>query len=229
MVKRHLKRINAPKTWKIQRRGIKFITRNNPGGMSKDLTVSIANILKYHLKVAHSIKEVKHLIKSEEIIVNGKRLTDYRSPVCFTDIVSLPKTNSNYRLIIDTDGILKLIPIPKEDSTFKIVKIIGKNLVKGKIQLNLMDGRNVMFEKHHYKVNDSLLITIPDHIVKEHLGFEKGMLVLLYKGKHIGKIGALQDVKGDTVLIKTGEDVYETKKEYVLIVGKDKPAIKMTK
>jgi small subunit ribosomal protein S4e len=229
MVKRHLKRLNAPKTWKIQRRGATFITRSNPGSMSKELTVPIASILKYHLNLANSIKEVKHLIKSEEILVNGRRLTDYRNPVCFTDIVSFPKLKDDYRLIIDTDGILKLIPISKEDATFKIVKIIGKSFVKGKIQLNLMDGRNVMFEKHHYKVNDSLLITIPDHIVKEHLGFEKGMLVLLYKGKHIGKIGTLQDVKGDTVFIKTGEDTYETRKDYVLIVGKDKPAVKMTK
>jgi small subunit ribosomal protein S4e len=228
-MKRHLKRLNAPRTWKIQRRGITFITKSNPGGMPKDLTVPVSNLLKYDLKLAGSIKDVKHIIKFEEVLVNGRRITDYRSAVCFTDILSLPKLTHNYRLIIDTDNILKIIPIPKDEAQFKLLKIIGKNHVKGKTQLNLFDGRNVFFEKHHYKVGDSLLITVPDQIVKEHLPLEKGVLVLLYRGLHVGKIGTLEDIKGSTVVIKAGHETFETKKDYLLVVGKDKPIIKMTK
>ncbi len=229
MVKRHLKRLNAPKTWHIQRRGITFITRSNPGGMKKELTMPIANILKYELGLVQSIRDTKHLIKTEEIIVNGKRVADYRYPVCFTDVVTFPKTNSNYRLIIDKDSVLKLIPVSKEEAGLKIVKIIGKSYVQKKLQLNLLDGRNVFFEKQHYKVNDSLILTVPGQLVKEHLKFEKDMLALLYKGKHTGKIGTLLEVKKESVIIKEGDEVFETKKDYVLIVGKDKPAIKMTK
>ena len=229
MVKRHLKRLNAPKTWKIQRRGITFITKTNPGGMPKDLTVPISNILKYELHLGNSIKDIKHLVLTEEILINGRRITDYRHPLCFTDILSLPKLNQYYRLIVDTDNVLKIIPIPKEESSFKILKIIGKSFVAGKTQLNLMDGRNVLFEKHHYKVNDSLLLTIPEQIVKEHMAFEKGMLVLLYKGNHVGKIGTLENIKKESVVVKTANETYETRKDYVIIVGKDKPAIKMTK
>ncbi|HEY9705906.1 MAG TPA: S4 domain-containing protein, partial [Allocoleopsis sp.] len=186
MVKRHLKRINAPKTWKIQRRGIKFTTKTNPGGASAQLTMPIANVLKYELNVANSVKEVKHLVSTGEVLINGRKISDYRNPVCFTDVVSLPKANKSFRMIIGTDGILNFIPVSKEDASLKVVKIIGKTMVNGKIQLNLLDGRNVFFEKHHYKVKDSLLITLPDQLVKEHLTFEKGALVLLYKGKHIG-------------------------------------------
>jgi ribosomal protein S4E len=65
--------------------------------------------------------------------------------------------------------------------------------------------------------------------VKEHLALEKGALVLLYKGKHIGKIGTLQEISQKSVIVKTGDNVYETKREYVVVVGKDKPVIKMTK
>jgi small subunit ribosomal protein S4e len=229
MVKRHIKRLNAPKTWRIQRRNAVFTTRSNPGGMSNDMTLPIANILKYELKLAGSIKDVKHLIFAEDIHVNGRKVTDYKHPVCFTDVVSFPKLNQNYRLIIDTDNILKLIPISKEEAGLKIVKIIGKNYIKGKIQLNLFDGRNVLFEKHHYKVSDSLLLTIPEQVVKEHLSLEKGMLVLLCRGNHVGKIGTLQEIKGKSVIVKTGDDVYETKNDYVLVVGKDRPLVKMTK
>ena len=228
-MKRHLKRLNAPKTWKVQRRGIKFITKSNPGGVSKDLTAPASNLLKYNLGLANSTKEVKEIIRNGEILVNHSKISDYRYPVCFTDIVSIPKTGENFRMIIDTDGVLKPVPVSKEDSGLKVLKIIGKSRLKGKMQINLMGGQNILLEKPHYKVNDSLLITIPGHIVKEHFGFEKGALVLLYRGKHIGKIGSLQEIRKGSVVVKTGDDTYETRKDYILVVGKDKPAIKITR
>lgn len=228
MVKRHLKRINAPKTWKIQRRGIKFTTKTNPGGMARGLTMPIANVLKYELKVATSIKEVKHLVNAGEVLVNGKKINDYRNPVCFTDVVSLPKASKHFRLIIGTDGILRLIPITKEESTLKVSKITGKTLVKGKTQLNLLDGRNIFFDKQHYKVKDSVLITLPEQVVKEHLTFEKGALVLLYQGKHIGKIGKVHDVKGNSIFVKTKSEDFETNTAYALVIGKDHALVKMS-
>jgi len=228
MVKRHLKRINAPKTWKIQRKGIKFTTKSNPGGMSKSLTMPVANVLKYELKLANSVKEVKHLIFEGLIFVNGKKVTDYRHPLCFTDVISIPTIDKYFRLIIDTNGILRLLPVTKEESALKITKIIGKTFVKGKMQLNMIDGRNVFFDKHHYKVKDSLLLTMPEQIVKEHLSFEKGALVLLYQGKHIGKVGKISDVKKDSIIIKTNDEEFETKTDYALVLGKDHPLLKMT-
>jgi small subunit ribosomal protein S4e len=228
MAKRHLKRINAPKTWKIQRQGLKFTTKTNPGGMAKNLTMPVANVLKYELKLANSIKEVKHLIFSGEVLINGVKITDYRNPVCFTDVISFPKIDKYYRLIIDTNGILRLLSITKEEAGLKIIKIINKTFVKGKIQLNLLDGRNVMFDKHHYKVKDCLVLTIPEQIVKEHLSFEKGALVLLYQGKHIGKVGKISDVKGNSIFVKTKDEEFETKTDYALVIGKEHPIVKMT-
>jgi small subunit ribosomal protein S4e len=228
MVKRHLKRINAPKTWKIQRKGVKFTTKANPGGMSKILTMPVANVLKYELKVANSIKEVKHLIFTGEVLVNGRKITDYRNPLCFTDVLSLPRIDRHYRLVIDTNGILRLLFITKEEAALKVVKIIGKTFVKGKIQLNLLDGRNVLFDKHHYKVKDSVVLTLPEQIVKEHLSFEKGALVLLYHGKHIGKVGKISDMKKDSIIIKTKDEEFETKADYALVIGKDHPMVNMT-
>jgi len=227
MVKRHLKRINAPKTWKIQRKGIKFTTKSNPGGMSKNLSMPIANVLKYELKLAKSIKEVKYLIFSKEVSINGKDVTDYRRALCFTDVLTIKGIDKHYRMLMGTDGILKIVPITKEESGLKIIKIIGKSFVNGKMQLNLLDGRNIFFDKHHYKVQDSLLLTLPEHIVKEHLAFETGALVLLYQGKHIGKVGKISDIKKESIIVKTDDEEFETKTEYALVIGKDVSLIKM--
>ena len=228
MVKRHLKRINAPKTWKIQRKGIKFTTKTNPGGMSRSMTMPVANVLKFELKVASTVKEVKHLIFTGEVFVNSKKVTDYKHPVCFTDVLSLPRIEKYYRMLIDTNGILRLVSITKEESVLKITKITGKTFIKGKMQLNLLDGRNVLFDKHHYKVKDSLLLTLPEQIVKEHLSYEKGALVLLYQGKHIGKMGKITDIQKDNIIVKTKDEEFETSKEYALIVGKEHSLLKMT-
>jgi small subunit ribosomal protein S4e len=228
MVKRHLKRINAPKTWKIQRRGIKFTTKTNPGGMSRNLTMPIANVLKYELKLASSVKEVKQLIFMGEVFVNGLKITDYRHPICFTDVISFPKIEKHYRMLIDTNGILRVVEISKEESILKIIKIIGKTFIKGQMQLNLLDGRNVLFDKLHYKVKDSLLLTLPEQIVKEHMSFEKGALVLLYQGKHIGKTGKIVEMKGDTIFVKTDAEEFETSKDYAIVIGKDSSEIKMS-
>lgn len=229
MVKRHLKRLNAPKTWDIARRGIRFTTKSNPGGLKKDLTLPVATVLKYMLKLTGTIKETKHAVTCEEILINGVKINDYRYPVGFTDIVTITKTGAHYRLIVDRDAKLTLIPITKEEAGLKLIKIIGKRMVKGKLQLNLLDGRNVFFEKQHYKVGDSLLLTIPGNIVKEHLAFEKGALILLYRGKHIGRIGTLKNVTEKSITVQEGEHLFETKKDYALVVGKDKPLVKMTK
>jgi len=228
MVKRHLKRINAPKTWKIQRKGIKFITKSNPGGTSKNLSMPVSNVLKYELKLANSIKEVKYLIFSGEVLIDGRTVTDYRRALCFTDVLSIKGTDKHYRMLIGTDGILRVIPISKEESALKIIKIIGKNFVKGKMQLNLLDGRNVFFDKHHYKVQDSLLLTLPEQIVKEHLAFEKGSLVLLYQGKHVGRVGKISDIKNENIIVKTKDEEFSTKAGYALVIGKDESLVKMT-
>ncbi|MEM4637593.1 MAG: S4 domain-containing protein [Candidatus Woesearchaeota archaeon] len=225
-MKRHLKRINAPKTWKVKRKGIKFITRSNPGGMNKLLTIPISNILKYDLKVATNTKEVKNLLQNKNVFVNHKAVRDYKYPVCFEDVVTI--NNINYRLIIGKDGILKLINVPDEESDLVIAKIIGKSYVKGKLQLNLFNGMNVFFEKQHYKVGDSLLVTLKEKIIKEHIPLEKGALVLLYKGKHVGKIGVLKDMMGSLVTISEGDLSFQTKKDYLLVIGKNKPLIKIT-
>jgi small subunit ribosomal protein S4e len=131
-------------------------------------------------------------------------------------------------MVIDANGILRVLPISKEESGLKIVKIVGKTFIGGKMQLNLLDGRNVFFDKHHYKVKDSLLLTMPEQIVKEHLPFEKGALVLLYHGKHIGKLGKIVDTKKESIIVKTDDEEFETKTEYALVVGKEHPLLKMT-
>nr|MCK4930221.1 30S ribosomal protein S4e [Nanoarchaeota archaeon] len=58
---------------------------------------------------------------------------------------------------------------------------------------------------------------------------EKGALVYLYKGKHAGQLVVIDDFKGNNIVFKINKDVFETKKAYAFVVGKDRPVISLTK
>jgi len=97
-------------------------------------------------------------------------------------------------------------------------------LPKGKTQVNLFKGINVLLDKKtDYKVGDSLIIE-KQKVIK-HLKFQKGANVFLTSGKHIGKTGTIEEIKeqkdwkqSNIILVKTKSGVYETPKEYAYVI-----------
>jgi small subunit ribosomal protein S4e len=57
------------------------------------------------------------------VLVDGKVRTDKTYPAGFMDVISIPKTNENYRLLYDTKGRFRLHPIRDEDAKFKLCKV----------------------------------------------------------------------------------------------------------
>ena len=229
---RHLKRYFAPKTWKIKRKGIVFVTKPSPGphnmGMSLPLNVILRDILNY----ANNSRETKFLVANKNIMVDGTRRKDYKFPVGLFDVLSLKEIDEHFRVILDKKGILDLIKIGKKESTVKPCKITGKSAVKGKIQLNLYDGRNLIMGKSDYKIGDTILVNFgkKNLEVKEHIKLDKNIQIYLTGGKHIGQTGKVQDIIGNRIVYKTEKgDVVETLKKYAFPIGKDKPVITLTK
>ena len=62
MVKRHLKRLNAPKSWDILRKQLKFIVRANPGPHNKKTSVALGVLIRDVLGYAKTSKEVKFML-----------------------------------------------------------------------------------------------------------------------------------------------------------------------
>ena len=119
----------------------------------------------------------------------------------------------------------------KKESELKLCKITGKSVVKGKIQLNLYDGKNIFVKDGEYKVGDTILVSLgKKNDIKQKIDLDKGILIYLTGGKHIGQIGKIQDIMGNRILYKTESgEVVETSKEDVFPIGKDKPLINLTK
>ena len=62
-VEKHLSRLAMPKTWKVKRKGIKWVTRPLPGAHSLKQGMPISVLLRDVLKLARTTKEVKKLFK----------------------------------------------------------------------------------------------------------------------------------------------------------------------
>jgi small subunit ribosomal protein S4e len=100
MATSYLKRLNAPKTWKIKRRGISFISRPNPGPHKMELCLPLNIILRDMLCHAKTTKEVKMIVNAKEITVNGKVVKEIKYPVGLFDVLQISKLDETYRIML---------------------------------------------------------------------------------------------------------------------------------
>ena len=226
MSKDHLKRLAAPKTWHVRRKGIKFITKPTPGPHNLDSGMPLSILLKEILNYADTTKEVKKILNNNEVKIDGKSRKDFRFPVGLFDTIEFTNINEYFRVILNRKAKLSLIKIGKNEILYKPCKIIGKTIIKGKKQLNLFDGKNILADSNSYKVGDTLLLELPEQKISKHFKLEKKSTIFLIGGKHIGEIGHVEDIVEDKVIYKDHQgNLIETSKKYAFVVGDNKTSI----
>lgn len=226
-MKNHMKRIAVPRTWPINRKKNKFITRPNPGAHIFEQGLPLGIIVRDMLKLASTMGEVKKVLANNVVLVDGRRRIDHRYVVGLFDTLVIPKLNLYYRMLLSKKGQLIVIAIESNESNIKVCKIIGKKMVtKGRVQLNLHDGKNVL-AKIEAKVGDSLVLSLPKLEIKTVLPLKLGSTVFLSKGKHIGDVGTLKDVKGKEARYTAQGKEVETAKSYLFVIGGKEPVIKI--
>jgi small subunit ribosomal protein S4e len=220
MAKRHLKRLNAPTSWKIKRKGTVFITRSNPGPHPMHLSMPISLVIQNLLGHAHTLRDVKNILNKNTVLVDNRRIKDHRFPVGFMDSLAMPETKECYRVILNRKGMIDLNKLSAEDGKKKICKIIGKTIIKkSKMQINFSDARNMIVDKGSYNVGDSVVIDLESKKITSHLKFENGAKVMLTGGKSIGLIGKVEEIKGEKLIYSddSGKRL-ETAKRYAFVI-----------
>lgn len=217
MSKKHLKSLAAPKTWEIKRKNNVFTTRPNPG-RSLELSMPINLILRDMLHYAHTTKEVKKVLNSGKIFVNGKSVKDFKFPVGIMDYIEIPELKQIFLFYIGSKGKFMIKSMKDKIETYKI---IGKTLLKNKkLQLNCLGGKNIIVDKDSYKVGDSIVLDKTK--IKKHLKFEEGASVYLYGGKYIGYIGILEKIHDvhnkHFIFVKVKNEKVETLKNYAFVI-----------
>lgn len=228
----HLKRLRAPLTWKTERKTKKWAVAPSPGPHPAERSIPLAIVIRDYLKLAGTAREAKKIISSRDVLVDGKARIDHKFPCGLMDIVSFPKIEEHYRVLIDSRGILRLVKITEEEAKWKLSRIENKTVIKkGKMQLNMHDGRNIIVEEDDYKTGDVLKISIPEQEIIEKIPMKKGYVALIIGGTHAGEISEIEEImitmSPSPNIVKLKE--FSTIKQYVFSVGKDKPMIELPK
>lgn len=227
------KRLSAPKVVKIARKGKAFIARQSRGPHSVASAVPLSLVVRDLLGLADNAREVKLILNERKAQVDGKAVHDFRLPVGFMDVISFPSVNKYYRMLYDVKGRLEPKEIDAKDSTFKLCKIADKSVTPGgKVQLNLHDGKNVLFEKK-CAVGDVVKVELPSLKVLSLYPLTEGSVAYVTGGKHAGETAIVKGMTIGTMMrrplavLQKGDKTFETRKDYVFILGIKEPAIKV--
>ncbi|MCS7105989.1 MAG: 30S ribosomal protein S4e [Candidatus Aenigmarchaeota archaeon] len=222
-----LKRLLAPKFWKQPKKVLKYTVSPRPGPHKKFECIPLLIIVRDILKLAETGKEAKRIIKSGEILVDGRKRKDHAYPVGLMDVISIPKIDKHFRILPGEKG-LEVLEISKEEANLKICRINNKTAVKGgKIQLNLHDGRNILIEKEkdEYKTGDSVMIEIPSQKILKHIVLKPGSVGIILKGQNSGKKARVEEMierrslkDSRKIICSVDDKKVEISKDYFFVV-----------
>lgn len=213
----YLKRYAAPRSWTLLRKETAYVMKTQPGPHGAEQSVPLGLLLK-QLGHASTTLEVKKILQRQVVIIDGRRVKDYRFPVGLMDVLSLPAAEETYRMTLDLKGRLQLVKAAKKQ-TIKPCRVIGKRAISGgKLQLNLFDGRNVLTDKSDVQVGDTLVLELPAQRVGDALALKAGATILLTAGKHVGKIGKVDSVGPEQITFTVSGASERTLKQYAFVV-----------
>jgi small subunit ribosomal protein S4e len=199
------------------------------------LTVLLRNRLRYALSGQEAIKICKD--KSGNVKVDGKVRRDHRFPLGCMDVVSLPKTGENFRILYDIKGRFQPVRIDAKEAGFKLCKIKRKVQGKNKIPYIVThDGRTIRYPHPDIKKNDSIKLNLETGEVDGVVKFENGSMVFVTGGNNIGRVGTLMHVEHhpgsyEIVHIKDSQGkMFATRLSNIFTIGQGKkPMIKLPK
>ncbi len=223
----HQKRLSVPKSWPVERKTATFTAKADAGPHGED-GVPLVIVLRDVLGYVDTATEATYAVNSGGVLVNGDSVDDRNRPIGMFDILAFPERDEYYRVFPDEGGRLGLTPMDEADAGSKLGKIIDKTTVAGgRTQLNLHDGANLIVDEDTYSGKDSIVLDNEDNEIVAHFPYEVGALVTAVAGQHAGEIGEVEDISvtpgsaSNTVTVDTGNGVFETVEEYVVVIDEN--------
>merc|ERR1712054_351600 len=168
--KKHLKRLNAPHHWMLDKLSGTFAPKPSAGPHKTRECLPLMILIRNRLNYALSRREVLMILKQELVQVDKKVRTDVTFPAGFMDVVSINETNENFRLLYDVKGRFNIHKIDDNEAKFKLLKVkrvsVGK---KGIPYIVTHDGR-----------------------ITDIIHFDIGNLCMITGGRNLGRIGTIE-------------------------------------
>ena len=227
----HMKRLAAPRSWPLKRKVSIWVTKQSAGAHSIEDSMSAVTVLRDMVGACDTAREAKRIIGNREMFVDGKAVKNPKAPVGFMDVITIPKMNLAYRMLLTDKGKLTLVPIDEAEAAWELCKIENKTVVKGgKIQLNLSGGRNIVLDKNDYKCGDTLKVSFDGQKVLDHYPLADGSVVFISEGSQAGAVRtvkALETVRGSASNLVLFTDGTQTVARNCFVIGAQSPAIKL--
>lgn len=225
------KRISAPIEWQLAKKEKKYVV-SVAAGPHDGSALPIGVWLRDHMHFAENTKEVRKILHDRHVLLNGHTVTDEHIGIDVFDIISFPKINKHYVILVDAKGRQIEKEIPSSAANARLVKVANKTLVRGgKTQINLTCGANFISD-FACKPKDTLIVglTGDDRFkVLEHYTYGEGSLVLVVGGQHTMKVGTISKIyvqksslPNRVILKGTDGSEIETIEDYLYVIGKDK-------
>jgi len=160
--RKHLKRLNAPSSWLLDKLGGTYAPRPSSGPHKLRESLPLTVFLRNRLKYALTNREVTLILQQRLIKVDGKVRTDETYPAGFMDVISIERSGEHFRLLYDVKGRFIIHRISEEEAKYKLCKVKKFQLgAKGIPYIVTHDGRTIRYPDPAIRVNDTIKLILP--------------------------------------------------------------------
>merc|ERR1712227_709467 len=230
--KKHLKRLNAPSHWMLDKLTGVYAPKPSQGPHKQRECLPLIIFLRNRLHYALTGDEVKKILMQRLVKVDGKVRTDVNFPAGFMDVITIEKTDENFRLIYDVKGRFAIHRITPEEARYKLCRVVRTGVAqKGVPYLVTHDARTIRYPNHDIKVNDPVILDIESGTITEHVKFDSGNLCMITGGHNLGRVGVIASRDRhpgsfDIVHVKDATGAtFATRLSNVFIIGRGKQAL----
>ena len=225
----HQKRLSVPNSWPVERKTATFTVKAGAGPHGES-GVPLLIVLRDVLGYVDNRKEARYALNNDNVLINGKAVSDEERPVGMFDILAFTEREEYYRVFPGEGGRLALTAIEADAAESKLGKIVTKTQVAGgDFQLGLHDGETlVVGDADAYDGGDSIVVDNEDGSIVAHFEYEEGALVTAVEGSHAGEIGTVDEIQvtpgsaqNNVLVAQEDGDGFETIEEYVVVIDEN--------
>lgn len=194
-----LKRLAAPRNWDISRKSTRFVFKPMAGPHSIGSSYPLGVVVRDLASMATLSRELKFMVKTGKVKIDGKERSTLRFPVGLFNVVSVPVEGADFRLVPSPRG-LSLAKVAGDEAGKKLCSIKSKIKVRGgHMQYGLHDGRSIVDDALDLSPGDAVLLEVPSQKVLDKVKLGKGSLGVVLSGDRAGQLGKIVEVKKGTV------------------------------
>jgi small subunit ribosomal protein S4e len=195
------------------------------------MSMPVLVVMRDMLHLCDTAAEARRILSSGDVLVDGRIVKSRKFPVGLMDLVSIPKLNQHYRMLLDQRGKFELAKVPQGKEKWKLCRIESKTTIKGaKTQLGLHDGRTIIVDSDAYKTGDVLKLEVPTQKILDNYKLARGNVAMIISGAHAGQAAIIEDYivtrTPDQNIVKF-KDGTSTVKDNVFVVGSKAPEIEL--